>query len=85
MRERVKQLGGRLEIATGRGGTTVKATIPSRHFRILAPADEPQSGMLRVLTPETAIKVFPTTKHSPFRSSPLEAGVARHSRDRSAW
>jgi len=42
MRERVKQLGGRLEIETGRGGTTVRATIPSRHFRILAPADEPQ-------------------------------------------
>jgi signal transduction histidine kinase len=33
MRERVKQLGGRLEIKTGRGGTTVKATIPSYHFR----------------------------------------------------
>lgn len=33
MRERVKQLGGRLEIETSRSGTTVKATIPSRHFR----------------------------------------------------
>jgi signal transduction histidine kinase len=42
MRERVKQLGGHLEIKTGRGGTTVKATIPNRHFRTLAPADEPQ-------------------------------------------
>jgi signal transduction histidine kinase len=33
MRERVKQLGGRLEIETSRTGTTVKATIPSRHYR----------------------------------------------------
>jgi signal transduction histidine kinase len=33
MRERVKHLDGCLEIKTGRGGTTVKATIPSRHFR----------------------------------------------------
>jgi signal transduction histidine kinase len=36
MRERVKQLGGRLEIETGRKGTTVKATIPNRHFRTLS-------------------------------------------------
>jgi len=33
MRERVRQLGGRLEIETGRNGTTVKATVPNRHFR----------------------------------------------------
>jgi signal transduction histidine kinase len=33
MRERVKQLGGCLEIETNRSGTTVKATIPNRHFR----------------------------------------------------
>jgi signal transduction histidine kinase len=33
MRERVKQLGGRLEIKTGRSGTTVRATIPNRHLR----------------------------------------------------
>jgi signal transduction histidine kinase len=50
MRERVKQLGGRLDIETGRKGTKVKATIPSRHFRTLTPADTPQSGMLGVLT-----------------------------------
>src|ERR1700719_2835892 len=33
MRERLKQLGGRLEIKTSDHGTQVKATIPSRHFR----------------------------------------------------
>jgi signal transduction histidine kinase len=33
MRERVKQLGGRLEIETSRKGTKVTATIPNRHFR----------------------------------------------------
>jgi signal transduction histidine kinase len=33
IRERVKQLGGRLEIETSRNGTRVKATIPNRHFR----------------------------------------------------
>ncbi|MGB6877398.1 MAG: GAF domain-containing sensor histidine kinase [Candidatus Acidiferrales bacterium] len=33
MRERVDQLGGRLEIETGRKGTTVQATVPKRHFR----------------------------------------------------
>jgi signal transduction histidine kinase len=33
MRERLKQLGGRLEIQTSEHGTQVKATIPSRHFR----------------------------------------------------
>jgi signal transduction histidine kinase len=33
MKERVKQLGGRLEIETSSGGTRVKATIPYRHFR----------------------------------------------------
>jgi signal transduction histidine kinase len=37
MRERVKQLGGRLEIKTGRSGTRVKATIPESHFRTLSP------------------------------------------------
>jgi signal transduction histidine kinase len=42
MRERVKQLGGRLEIETSRSGTRVTATIPNRHFRALTPADEPQ-------------------------------------------
>lgn len=36
MRERVAQLGGHLEIETGRTGTTVRASIPSRHFRIVA-------------------------------------------------
>jgi hypothetical protein len=50
MRERVKQLGGRLDIETGRKGTKVKATIPNRHFRTLTRADTPQSGMLGVLT-----------------------------------
>jgi signal transduction histidine kinase len=33
MRERVEQLGGRLEIKTGRHGTKVEATIPKHHFR----------------------------------------------------
>jgi signal transduction histidine kinase len=33
MRERVEQLGGRLVIATSCSGTTVKATVPIRHFR----------------------------------------------------
>jgi signal transduction histidine kinase len=42
MRERVKQLGGRLEIETSRSGTRVKATIPSRHFRIAASGAEAQ-------------------------------------------
>jgi PAS domain S-box-containing protein len=28
MRERVRQLGGRMEISTGNGGTTIKATLP---------------------------------------------------------
>jgi signal transduction histidine kinase len=42
MRERVKHLGGRLEIETGRKGTKVKATIPNRHLRTLTPADAPQ-------------------------------------------
>jgi len=52
MRERVKQLGGRLEIETSRSGTTVKATIPNRHFRALSPADEPQVATLhRSLSP----------------------------------
>jgi signal transduction histidine kinase len=50
IRERVKQLGGRLEIETGRKGTKVKATIPNRHFRTFTPADTPQSGMLGVQT-----------------------------------
>ncbi len=35
MRERVKQLGGALEIETSRNGTRVKATIPNRHFRTI--------------------------------------------------
>ena len=33
MRERVEQLGGRLEIETGRSGTTVRATVLNHHFR----------------------------------------------------
>jgi signal transduction histidine kinase len=33
MKERVKQLGGRLEIETSEQGTQVKAVIPSCHFR----------------------------------------------------
>jgi signal transduction histidine kinase len=37
MRERVNQLGGRLEIATSRSGTKVKATIPNAHCRTVAP------------------------------------------------
>lgn len=36
MRERVEQLGGRLEIETGHNGTTVRATIPKCHFRTVA-------------------------------------------------
>jgi signal transduction histidine kinase len=38
MRERVKQLGGRLEIETGCTGTKVKATVPNRHFRVPTPS-----------------------------------------------
>jgi signal transduction histidine kinase len=37
MRERVKQLGGLLEIDTGHHGTVIKATIPGRHFRTSIP------------------------------------------------
>jgi len=33
MKERLKQLGGHLEIETGRYGTQVKAIIPGRYFR----------------------------------------------------
>jgi signal transduction histidine kinase len=33
MKERVKQLGGRLEIKTSARGTQLKAVIPSRHFQ----------------------------------------------------
>jgi signal transduction histidine kinase len=44
MRERVKQLGCRLEIKTGRSGTTVKATIPNRHFRTAASAATVQAA-----------------------------------------
>jgi signal transduction histidine kinase len=33
MRERITQLGGRLDIETGRNGTTVRATVPNQHFR----------------------------------------------------
>src|SRR5436309_15725849 len=40
MRERVKELGGHLEIETSCHGTTVKATIPKRHFRTTMPAAE---------------------------------------------
>jgi signal transduction histidine kinase len=36
MRERAEELGGHLEIETGGNGTKVKATIPSRNFRIAA-------------------------------------------------
>jgi signal transduction histidine kinase len=36
MRERAEELGGHLEIETGRNGTKVKATIPSWNFRIPA-------------------------------------------------
>lgn len=36
MRERVKQLGGCLEIETGHNGTSVRATVPNRHFRTIA-------------------------------------------------
>lgn len=36
IKERVKQLGGGIEIETGRKGTKVKATIPNRHFRTLS-------------------------------------------------
>jgi signal transduction histidine kinase len=38
MRERVEQLGGRLEIETGHNGTTVKATVPCSNFRTAATA-----------------------------------------------
>jgi signal transduction histidine kinase len=38
MRERVIQLGGRLEIETSRAGTRVKATVPNRHFRTVSSA-----------------------------------------------
>jgi signal transduction histidine kinase len=36
MRERMENLGGRLEIETGCRGTTVKARLPARHFRTAA-------------------------------------------------
>ncbi len=36
MRERVEQLGGRLEIETSSGGTKVIASVPSEHFRMVA-------------------------------------------------
>jgi signal transduction histidine kinase len=38
MRERVKQLGGRMEIETSRNGTRVKATVPNQHFRTITSA-----------------------------------------------
>jgi signal transduction histidine kinase len=44
MRERVKQLGGCLEIETSRSGTAVKATIPNRHFRTDASAAAAQTA-----------------------------------------
>jgi signal transduction histidine kinase len=44
MRERVKQLGGRLEIETSRSGTRVKATIPNRHFRTATSAAAAQTA-----------------------------------------
>jgi signal transduction histidine kinase len=42
MRERVEQLGGRLEIKTGYNGTTVKAAVPNRHFRTITSAASAQ-------------------------------------------
>jgi two-component system NarL family sensor kinase len=36
MRERVKQLGGYLEIETSGNGTKLRATIPSSHFRTIS-------------------------------------------------
>ena len=36
MRERMKHLGGRLDIETNHYGTKVKASVPSRHFRTIA-------------------------------------------------
>jgi signal transduction histidine kinase len=39
MKERVKQLGGRLEIETSERGTQVTAVIPSCHFRRAKSAD----------------------------------------------
>lgn len=42
MRERVRQLGGRLEIETSRNGTTVRATIPNCHFRTVASVTAPK-------------------------------------------
>jgi signal transduction histidine kinase len=44
MRERVKQLGGHLEIETSRNGTEVKATIPNAHCRTVTPAAVSQLG-----------------------------------------
>jgi signal transduction histidine kinase len=38
MRERIEQLGGRLEIETNCNGTRVKATVPNHHFRAVAAA-----------------------------------------------
>jgi signal transduction histidine kinase len=38
MRERVRQLGGRLEIETSENGTRVKAMIPGHHFRTVRAA-----------------------------------------------
>jgi signal transduction histidine kinase len=38
MKERVKHLGGQLEIESTEHGTKVRATIPSRHFRKWAAA-----------------------------------------------
>jgi signal transduction histidine kinase len=49
MRERVKQLGGRLEIETSRNGTKVKATIPNAHCRTVAPAVVSRIGPFCVL------------------------------------
>jgi len=37
MRERVNQLGGRLEIEASRGGSNMKMTTPNSHCRTLAP------------------------------------------------
>ncbi|HMI52219.1 MAG TPA: GAF domain-containing sensor histidine kinase [Candidatus Saccharimonadales bacterium] len=36
MRERMKRLGGRLDIETNHNGTKVKASVPCRHFRTIA-------------------------------------------------
>lgn len=44
MRERVKQLGGQIEIESGRSGTTVSASVPGRHFRNMVKQAAEQTG-----------------------------------------